>query len=292
MSHDPMAVTASTLREWGLPEPGGDKEARGRVLVVGGGASTPGAVILSGESALRVGAGKLRLVTAATVAPSVGAALPEARVVGLPQTPSGDVDAAAADTVLELADGCAAVLLGPGMVEPKAAVCLLEKVLPHLTCAVVLDALASAFVTDHPEGVGALAERAVLTLNPHELAETLKLSAGRVHEDQLGATVRLAQACGAVVLCGGERKTVAGPDGRCWTVDEGGPGMAVSGSGDVQSGLVTGLVARGAAPEQAAVWGAYLHGAAGERLAEAVGTVGFLARELPGEIPALLTELC
>jgi NAD(P)H-hydrate repair Nnr-like enzyme with NAD(P)H-hydrate dehydratase domain len=65
----------------------------------------------------------------------------------------------------------------------------------------------------------------------------------------------------------------------------------MSGSGDVQAGVVAGLLARGAPPAQAAVWGAYLHGAAGERLAARVGPVGFLAREIPAELPRALTEL-
>ncbi len=62
-------------------------------------------------------------------------------------------------------------------------------------------------------------------------------------------------------------------------------------SGDVQAGLVAGLVARGAEPAQAAVWGAFLHGAAGQRLAESIGRVGFLARELPAAVPALMEGL-
>jgi NAD(P)H-hydrate repair Nnr-like enzyme with NAD(P)H-hydrate dehydratase domain len=65
----------------------------------------------------------------------------------------------------------------------------------------------------------------------------------------------------------------------------------VSGSGDVQAGIVAGLLARGAEPAQAAVWGGYCHARAGERLATAVGTVGYLARELPGEVPRVLAEL-
>ena len=69
------------------------------------------------------------------------------------------------------------------------------------------------------------------------------------------------------------------------------PGWARRGSGDVQAGLVTGLLARGADPVQAAVWGAFLHGAAGDRLAQECGHVGFLAREIAGVVPRLLTWL-
>jgi NAD(P)H-hydrate repair Nnr-like enzyme with NAD(P)H-hydrate dehydratase domain len=74
-------------------------------------------------------------------------------------------------------------------------------------------------------------------------------------------------------------------------VQVGGPGLGVSGSGDVQSGIVAGLLARGAEPAQAAVWAAFLHGRAGEALAVSVGPVGFLARELPAQLPRLLAQL-
>ena len=91
-------------------------------------------------------------------------------------------------------------------------------------------------------------------------------------------------------MCGGPVKVVA-HRGDLWRVEAGNPGLGTAGSGDVQAGVVAGLLARGADPAQAAVWGAFLHATAGDRLAERVGAVGFLARELPGELPGLLADL-
>ncbi len=59
----------------------------------------------------------------------------------------------------------------------------------------------------------------------------------------------------------------------------------------MRAGIVAGLLARGADPAQAAVWAAYLHGRAGERLASSVGRLGFLARELPPQIPQVVAEI-
>jgi NAD(P)H-hydrate repair Nnr-like enzyme with NAD(P)H-hydrate dehydratase domain len=67
--------------------------------------------------------------------------------------------------------------------------------------------------------------------------------------------------------------------------------LATSGSGDVLAGILAGLVARGAALEQAAAWGVALHARAGERLARRLGTLGYLARELPGEVPQVMASL-
>jgi NAD(P)H-hydrate repair Nnr-like enzyme with NAD(P)H-hydrate dehydratase domain len=67
--------------------------------------------------------------------------------------------------------------------------------------------------------------------------------------------------------------------------------LATSGSGDVLAGLVAGLLARGAEPAGAAAWGVWLHGEAGNALARRVGPIGYLARELPAEVPRLLQRL-
>jgi ADP-dependent NAD(P)H-hydrate dehydratase len=131
----------------------------------------------------------------------------------------------------------------------------------------------------------------VVTLNPSELAHVLGVDAHEVEDDPEGAVDRLVTVSGAVVLLGGETKYVGGPDAPIFAVAAGCPGLATSGSGDVQAGLVTGLLARGAEPVQAAVWAAWLHGTAGERLATSIGALGFLAGELAAEVPGLLDEV-
>lgn len=284
-------VTADLLRSWPLPEPGSDKNARGLVVLVGGNRSTPGAVLLSGESALRVGGGKLQILTPASVAVPVAVALPEAGVVGVAETTGGDPDQASGPEITRTADGCACALLGPGLLDPDAASALLAAVVPGLEGPVVIDALGSAYVTHHPDGLRHLEGRCVLTMNPTELSRTLDEDEDSVGEDLVDAARRLAERVHAVVLCGGPQKAVAAPDGRAWVVTDGGPGLGTAGSGDVQAGYVAGLLARGADPAQAAVWAAYLHAICGDRVAESIGPLGFLARELPAVAPRLLAEL-
>jgi len=288
---DPARVTPALLGAWPLPDPGSDKNARGLVVLVGGNRSTPGAVVLSGEAALRVGSGKLQVVTAGSVATPVAMALPEAGVEGVAETDGGDPDRSSAEDIRRTADGCACVLLGPGVLDPDAASSLLAAVVPQLEGPVVIDALGSSYLTHRPDGLHHLDGRCVVTVNPTELSRTLGEDEDAVGQDLVAAARRLAERARAVVLCGGPVKAIAAPDGRAWVVTEGGPGLGVAGSGDVQAGYVAGLLARGADPAQAAVWGAYLHAASGDRLAEQVGPVGFLARELPAVAPGLLAEL-
>lgn len=286
---DGTLVDEALLRDWPLPDLGSDKEERGRLVVVAGSRETPGAGLLAAEGAFRVGAGKVHLATAESCATTLAVAAPELMVSGLCEDDGGSLHPGAADDLVECADGCT-VLLGPGFTDPDLSDALVRRVVPRLGGSVVLDALATAYVTDNHEEVAALDGTVVLTVNPGELAHCLGLGEDEVSADLATHTARLAARTRAVVACGGPVKVVAHHD-ELWRVEAGNPGLGTAGSGDVQAGIVAGLLARGAAPVQAAVWGAFLHAAAGERLAERVGPVGYLARELPGELPGLLAGL-
>jgi NAD(P)H-hydrate repair Nnr-like enzyme with NAD(P)H-hydrate dehydratase domain len=85
------------------------------------------------------------------------------------------------------------------------------------------------------------------------------------------------------------RTIIATPDGQALVHDSDTPGLATGGSGDVLSGIIGGLLARGAPPLVAAGWGVWLHGAAGRAAAQQVGPIGFLARDLPQHLPKLMT---
>lgn len=291
-SHEEVVLTPSVMREWALPSIDGGKDARGRVLVVGGHAHTPGSVLLAAEAALRAGAGKLQVAAPEPIALPLAMALPEAMVVGLPTDDGGDISADAGDEIAELGDGCAAVLLGPGIKAPTAARALLHAVVPQLDdTTVVIDALGMAYLTDHPDGVTHLDGRAVLSPNLGELAHTLGVSKDECEDDPAARAQQLAELTTATVVSGGGLTWIVDPQGRRWRDESGGPGLGISGSGDVKAGVIAGLSARRAEPAQAASWAAYAHGRAGERLAAQVGVTGFLARELLLEIPQVLAEL-
>jgi hydroxyethylthiazole kinase-like uncharacterized protein yjeF len=280
-------VTPRLLREWALPEPDDDggKHERGSVLVLGGASSTPGAVLLAGLAALRVGAGRLQVATVRSTAVALGVALPEAQVVGLPESGEGSVSASCADQVVELAQQADALVVGPGLLGKDEVQALLEGVLPHVPeVPLLVDAVALTVLASCPQLLRGRAGDVVLTPNAGECAALL--------EDEpstdLAAAARVAERYDAVVALHGG---TAAPDGRCWTDDAGNAGLGTSGSGDAMAGAVGGLLARGADAALAAVWGQHLHAAAGDRLAERDGGIGFLARELLDAIPGVLGDL-
>jgi ADP-dependent NAD(P)H-hydrate dehydratase len=285
------ALTPAQLRELALPslDDSADKEARGRVLIIGGSTENPGGLLLAAEAAMRAGAGKLQLATADSVAAAVAIAVPEARVFGFRDAASEGLHPRAAGDVAERADQVDALLIGPGLVDEDAAARLTRGVLKRITRpAVVLDAGGLAALREDPRALAHLEGRAVLTPHGGEMAQLLGMERDEVEADPEAAARRAAEAFGAVVALKGPETTIVAPDGRIFRYTCGGVGLATSGSGDVLGGIVTGLLARGADPLRAAAWGVYLHGEAGNALTKRHGDVGFLARELPGEVPRIL----
>ncbi|MET1052228.1 MAG: NAD(P)H-hydrate dehydratase [Mycetocola sp.] len=283
---DSIVVTPNLLREWPLPEAGDSKYGRGQVLVVGGAQRSPGAAMLSGLAALRVGAGRLTLAVGASVATAVAVAVPESGVVPLEETPDAHVAGSGLSAAEKDLSGADAVLVGPGLDDADEAVRMLSELIPLVgdDAVVILDAFALGVAPQVPGLVDALGGRLVLTPNKDEAARLLEREVDDLPED----ISEIARKFRAVVTC---FNVVAHPDGRRWHVGSGSGGLATSGSGDVLAGAITGLCARGASPEQAAVWATHAHAAAGNRLAVPVGPLGFLARELLDELPRVLVEI-
>ncbi|MDQ1630887.1 MAG: ADP-dependent NAD(P)H-hydrate dehydratase [Frankiaceae bacterium] len=291
----PAVITPSMLRDWPLPQPGSwaGKDVRGRVLVAGGSQSTPGAVLLAGVAALRVGAGKLQMATAETAATGMAIAVPESGVAGLPLDENGALGAEAGKHVADEAGGMSAILLGVGMTDPDATRQFLEAVLPGVEdeTALVLDALALTCGAISKDSLARFGGRVIITPNEAEMARILDDVGSDTDAEQasvLELAAEVAATLGVIVAYEG---IVATPDGRCWRDGTGNAGLGTSGSGDVLAGVAVGLLARGADPAQAAAWAVHLHGSAGDAMAATVGRLGFLAGELLDQVPRILASL-
>ncbi|MCU1569780.1 MAG: carbohydrate kinase, YjeF related protein [Naasia sp.] len=286
MPERPEPITPASLRQWPLPEAGSSKHQRGDVLIIGGARRTPGAAVLAGLGALRVGAGRITLGIAESVAPAVAAVFPEAGVMGLPETASGAVRGAGVTALARDISGASCVVAGPGLDDPDEAAILLRELVDLLEdeTPVLLDAYALGTLAGETRVRERLSGRLLLTPNVTEAGFLLGRDPGELEDD----AAEIADRYGAVVSL---MQMVAEPGGRRWEVTTGHSGLATSGSGDVLAGAMAGLRARGADSAQAACWAGYLHSAAGDRLSARIGPLGFLARELLDELPPLLTEL-
>ncbi|KHL57544.1 NAD(P)H-hydrate dehydratase [Xanthomonas cannabis] len=279
------SLTAAALRSMPLPAPGGDKEQRGRVLIVGGSMRVPGAVLLAGEAALRTGAGKLQIATAASVAPGMALAVPEALVLGLAQNGQGEIVRGhrALDGAMA---ACDAAVIGPGMASSATTTAMVRRAAEQAVCTLVLDAGALSRGLRAPIG-----RPFVLTPHAGEMATLAGDDKAAVEAAPGAYALKFAQKLRSVVIVKGADSFIAGPDGVVWMHRGGASGLGTSGSGDVLAGLIAGFAARGCDALTAALWGVFVHAAAGRQLARRIGPVGFLARELGLEVPGILNRL-
>jgi hydroxyethylthiazole kinase-like uncharacterized protein yjeF len=286
-----LDIDAGLLAGWPLPEPAreGDKEERGRMLVIAGSREMPGAAWLAAVASLRAGAGKLQVATAASVAPGLALRLPEARVVALPETSSGGLAMSGLDRLEALLEKTDAVVIGPGLQDETATRLFTRNLLARApqTALFVIDAQAMNVVAD----VAAFERPPLLTPHAGEMAHLTGFDKAQVSADPERAAREAAERWHAVVALKGAVTFIAAPDGRAWRHEGGSIGLATSGSGDVLAGIVGGLAARGAPLEQAAAWGVALHALAGVALAERLGPLGFLASELAAEVPRLMRRM-
>jgi len=216
-------------------------------------------------------------------------------VIGWLATDAGGPAPDALDVVRDAATRAGAIVIGPGMQDESATCALAAAVLAlDLAGSVVLDAdamrarcTADALAT---RGVRR-APRVIVTPHAGEMAHLTGRDKDAIDADPAAIAHDAAIAWNAVVVLKGAITHVASPDGEVWRHEGGNAGLGVSGSGDVLAGLITGLVARGATLEQAAAWAVRLHARAGERLAGRFGVLGYLAREIAVEVPAIMASL-
>lgn len=284
-------LDADLLREFPLPEVPEDssKEDRGRLLVIAGSRELAGAALLAGIAALRAGAGKLQIGTAESISAQLAVAAPEARVIGYPETDEGCVDEKGIAPLVGWAKAAQAVSVGCGMQHGPPLQKLLAELLACGACfPLVLDAAVLDCLTPLKRELCAWGGGTILLPHAGEMARLLDKEREEIEGDPLAAAREASQRFNAVTLVKGSFSFIAAPDGRNFTFKGGGVGLATSGSGDVLSGIVGGLCARGADPLTALLWGVWLHGEAGRILTQRVGRLGFLARELPDLVPSLL----
>ncbi|UUR06991.1 NAD(P)H-hydrate dehydratase [Sphingomonas glaciei] len=287
---EPVELDPDTLKRYPLPPiAGGDKDERGSILIIAGSREVSGAALLTAMGAMRSGAGRLQIVTVASAAPGLSISMPEAMVTGMAEGRDGGFAPSTVKPIAERAAQADVVVAGPGMRGNKSTEALAEALVgggqPLVLDAALLHALPAR------RGEVQRAECPTILL-PHsgEMASLLGCDEAEVDADPVAAGRRCTERYDCLTLVKGVQSHIVAPDGRAFRYPGGGPGLGVSGSGDTLAGIVGGLLARRADPLAALLWGVWCHGEAGRRLGERIGTLGFLAREIPGEVPGILRD--
>jgi NAD(P)H-hydrate epimerase len=272
------------------------KGAFGRVLVIGGCSEYLGAPALAARAAYRVGAGLVALAVPDAVKPSAAATCPEAIFLALPESSTALAPPSQASIVQWLASAPSesVVLLGPGLGQAAPTATFLDALLESLTDGLrglVCDADALNLLARIPAWWSRLPSQTVLTPHPGEMARLMQRSTSEVQGDRIECALRCAEAWGRIVVLKGAHTVIAAPGQHSVVLPFANPALATAGSGDVLAGCIAGFMAQGLAPFDAAVCGAYVHGAAGEQWRAQHGNAGLLAGELTALIPDVIHAL-
>jgi hydroxyethylthiazole kinase-like uncharacterized protein yjeF len=270
-----------------VPVPHGEqhKRSRGVLLAIGGSSGMAGAPTLMGLAARRTGAGLLVLAVPASVAARVGAAVPEALTVALPEA-DGGITPDAVDACARWLDEASALALGPGLGRSAATGEAVRALLGRYQGPAVVDADGLFALGD---GEGLAGRKGATLLTPHE-GEFARL-APDAQGTRLHRAADRASAWGATVLLKGNNTVVAEPDGRLAVNPTGVPALASGGTGDVLTGLTGALLAQRLSTFDAARLGAWVHGRAGALAAVALGPVSVAAGDVAAHLPAAFVEL-
>jgi len=256
------------------------KGSYGHLLVVAGSVGKTGAAALCARAALRAGVGLVTVGTAVSAQPTVAALSLEAMTEPLPETAARSLGMKAREPILALAQTRAAVAVGPGLGlddETRALARVLVSTLPR---PMVVDADALTALVDHLDTLRTAGGARVLTPHPGEMARLLGAAVGDVQRDRVGVARGFAVSHGVHLVLKGAGTLIAGPDGRVLVNPTGNPGMATGGTGDVLTGILGALLARGIDAAQAAPAAVYLHGLAGDVAAERRGQEALIASDV------------
>lgn len=249
----------------------GHKGTYGHVLLAAGSLTMSGAGLLAAKAALRAGSGLVTWALPEALLPQVLGAVPELMLAPAGGE-AGAWNAAAASELLRLLEAARDVLaIGPGLGRFPGEDGFLRAVWEGAPRPLVVDtdALNILAAAGAPAAWPRREAATILTPHPGEMARLAGLSTAEVQRDRIGLARSYAVQHGVTLVLKGARTVVAAPDGRVFVNVTGHPGMATGGAGDVLTGLIAGLLAQGLDAVQAAAFGVYLHGQAGERAAAA-----------------------
>ncbi len=275
----------------------GHKGSFGHLLVVAGSVGKEGAACLTALGALRTGPGLVTVATPENARPVVAAKLTEAMTISLPLEGEGEV--LAKNCVQSIIDGKikpSALVMGPGLgIQPVNAITILEFALQWAEVPVLLDADALNLIAESGGEVDLITKRRsaplILTPHPGEMGRLLRMTVPEIQKDRLGVARKAAQKWRAWLVLKGADTVIANPDGKVWINDSGNTGLAAGGSGDLLSGVISGLLAQQWDVEAAVRFGVWMHGAAADMAVESgSGEAGMLARDLLPLIQKLRNE--
>jgi hydroxyethylthiazole kinase-like uncharacterized protein yjeF len=269
----------------------------GHALIVAGSRGKTGAAVMSGWSALRVGAGLVTVATAEPLLDVIAGPVPELMTAPLESTSAGTIsprclEQAKFEALLKAKNVLA---IGPGLSTQPETQQFIRRVIAESPIPLILDADGlNAFAGLPGDLRSRTAQKLAITPHPGEMARLLSTTVEEVQADRIGVARRAAHETNALVILKGYLTVIATPEGRVWINSTGNPGMATGGTGDVLTGTLAGLAAQFGEShwDLALAFGVFLHGLAGDIAAHSISEASLMATDLIHCLPdAFFTAL-
>ena len=295
---------AEDARQWLVSTrytPESYKNTHGHVLLAAGSRGYSGAAALSGNAAMRSGAGLVTIATPASAQTSVASsAIPEVITTALAETDRGVVSDEAVDHFLKLAGKATVVAVGPGLTsDDERTRRFVRAVVERRTTPCVVDADGLNSLAPWPDDLkGSDEHPLVLTPHPGEMLRLLGAGDKSALEDRVAVAREFARAHQVILVLKGSRPLVASPDGRVFINPTGNAGLGTAGAGDTLTGLISGFLAQAYAtledradPIATTVAALYIGGLAGDFAARKLGMRTMLASDIREHFPDAILSL-
>lgn len=269
------------------------KRQAGKILIVAGSRTMAGAALLTTEAAFRTGIGLAVLAYPESLRASIQHLLPEMMSLPLPETPAGSMSRAAVPLIQKATEDTDLVAIGPGLSRNPETQGMVRELIPAIAKPMVVDAdgLNAVSEGDPAQILSGRSYPTVVTPHTGEMSRLIGKSTQDIEEHRDDIARDTARDWKCIVVLKGPRTLIAAPDGRVVRNHSGNRALATAGTGDVLTGIIATLVAQH--PERA--WEAtatavYLHGRAGERAGEKLGTRSVMASDVIAALPEVLKD--
>ncbi|MBI9010795.1 MAG: NAD(P)H-hydrate dehydratase [Clostridiales bacterium] len=263
----------------------------GKASIIAGSSGMEGAAILSCSAAMRTGLGLLKLFVPKSMNHIVKTSVPEMITVLLEESVVGSYDLSSIDIILDHIKNDSVVAIGPGCGQHKEIGKTVRRLLTESELPLVIDADGLNMLSLNMSWLIGCSKDIVLTPHVAEMSRLTKLSIAEILDDPIKIARKYAVQWEVTVVLKSARTIVATKDGNIYININGNSGMATAGTGDVLTGIITGLMAQGLSGEDASVLGVFVHGYSGDKAAEMIGEYGLLAGDIIKQIPYTLKAL-
>lgn len=267
------------------------KGVYGKAKMIAGSMSMAGAAILATKAALRTGLGLARLYVPDSINHIMKTAVPELITIPFQELRKGVIGINHIETILKDAPDSDVFTIGPGCGISFELEEIVKNVLENITCPIILDADALNVLAKNVSVLEKKLGTVIVTPHIGEMSRLAELSVEEVLDNPVRVARNFATTWGVIVVLKSARTVVAAPDGTVYININGNSGMSTAGAGDVLTGIITGLVGQGLNPLDATIAGVYIHGRAGDQVAEQIGEYGLLAGDLVERLPYTIKEL-